>query len=134
MLVRYLWAAPATLIGIALAVAAGVVGARVRFVDGSIEVAGGRIGRTISLLPRRWRFVAITFGHVIIGIDHRTLAVVRRHEHAHVRQYERFGILFFPLYIGSSLFQLLLRRDPYHDNFFEREACARSGEARWIMR
>ena len=133
-LLRYLWAAPATLVGIVLMIAARTLGARIRLVDGCVEVAGGCIGPVIARLPGRCRFAAITFGHVIIGIDDETLAAARRHEQVHVRQYERLGILFFPLYVGSSLLQVLLRRDPYHDNFFEREACARSGEAQWTMR
>jgi len=128
-LVRYLWAAPATIVGAMLALAAIAIGARARIAQGCIEVAGGRLARGPGALPRPCRFVAITFGHLIIGIDHATLAAVRRHEQVHVRQYERFGILFFPLYLGSSLLQLVLGRDPYHDNHFEREACARSGEA-----
>jgi hypothetical protein len=80
----------------------------------------------IAMLPRPWRFSAITFGHVIIGIDHETLVAVRCHEQIHVRQYERYGILFFPLYLGSSLLQAALGRRPYHDNHFEREARAQS--------
>jgi hypothetical protein len=40
----------------------------------------------------------------------------------HVRQYERWGVLFFPLYAASSLWQLARGRDPYRDNRFEREA------------
>ena len=123
---RYAWAAPATLVGLALSALTGAIGARARVVDGCLEVAGGRVAACIAMLPQPYRFSAITFGHVIIGIDHETLAVVRCHEQIHVRQYERYGILFFPLYLGSSLLQLALGRDPYHDNHFEREACAQS--------
>ena len=49
---------------------------------------------------------------------------MRAHERVHVRQYERLGALFFPLYVGSSLVQWLRGRDPYFDNHFEREAYA----------
>ena len=127
--VRYLWAAPATSVGVALSLVALAVGARAHIAHGCIEVGGGRIARCIARLPRRCRFAAITFGHVIIGVDHATLAVVRGHEQVHVRQYERFGVLFFPLYVASSLVSLARGRDPYHDNYFEREACARSKDA-----
>jgi hypothetical protein len=42
-----------------------------------------------------------------------------------VRQYERWGALFFVLYAVSSLCQWLRGRDPYWHNRFEREArCA----------
>jgi hypothetical protein len=43
-----------------------------------------------------------------------------------VRQYERWGVLFFPLYLGSSLWQLLRGRSPYYANRFEREAFSTS--------
>ncbi|MEO9134992.1 MAG: hypothetical protein ABI316_00105 [Casimicrobiaceae bacterium] len=125
--IRYGWAAPASLVGIAVMLAAGAAAARARIVEGTIEVGGGGIAHAMRWLPRRCRFAAITLGHVIIGVDHETLVAVRRHEQVHVRQYERWGALFFPLYLGSSVVQLVLRRDPYHDNRFEREACERSG-------
>lgn len=122
---RYLWAAPATAAGLALAVPALALGARARVVRGAIEVAGGRLARGAFALPGRYRFGAITFGHVIIGRDESVLAACRDHEHVHVRQYERWGALFFPLYLGSSLVQLVRGRDPYLDNHFEREAFGR---------
>ena len=128
VLIRYAWAFPATAAGLLFAALALCAGATIRFADGVIEVAGGRIDRAVSLLPACARFVAITFGHVIIGTDHTVLRRVRSHEHVHVRQYERWGPLFVPLYVGSSLMQLLRGRDPYMDNHFEREAHARGAE------
>lgn len=112
--IRYLWALPATCVGATLGLVALAAGARVRIVDGVIEVA--------APLPAMSRFGAITFGHVIIGISPECLCACRAHEHVHVRQYERWGVLFFPLYAGSSLIQWLKGRDPYRDNRFEREA------------
>jgi hypothetical protein len=121
---RYAWAAPATLVGLLVALPAFATGARARVIDGVIEVTGGRVERLIAALPRRCRFCAITFGHLVVCTDEGTAAAVRAHERVHVRQYERFGALFFPLYIGSSIVQMLRGRDPYFDNRFEREACA----------
>ena len=121
---RYAWAAPATLVGLLVALPAFATGARARVIDGVIEIAGGGVERLIAALPRRYRFCAITFGHLVVCTDQPTAAAVRAHEHVHVRQYERLGALFFPLYIGSSVVQLLRGRDPYFDNRFEREACA----------
>jgi len=123
--VRYLlyaWAAPATAIGCWLAVSALCLGATWRMVDGVIEVGGGRFASLVGLLPRVMRFEAITFGHVVLGVNHTVIEANRSHEHAHVRQYERWGLLFFPLYLGSSLVQLLRGRDPHHQNHFERQA------------
>lgn len=122
-LLRCLWAAPATAIGLSLAGMACVLGATVRVEQGVIEVAGGRLARFMRFLPSSMRILAITFGHVVLGISHDVLTQSRRHEHAHVRQYERWGVLFFPLYLGSSGLQLLWGRDPYQDNAFELQAC-----------
>jgi hypothetical protein len=119
---RYAWAAPATAAGMLLALPALALGARARVVRGAVEVGGGWLERGMLGLPGPYRFGAITFGHVIIGINDSVLASCRDHEHVHVRQYERWGPLFFPLYLGSSLVQLARGRDPYLDNHFEREA------------
>jgi hypothetical protein len=93
-------------------------GARWRCVDGTLEVAGGRL----VAFKQRIRFQAITLGHVIIGVEHEALAQCRTHEHVHVRQYERWGVFFFALYLGSSLLAVLRGRHPYWDNYFERQA------------
>jgi hypothetical protein len=120
---RWLWAAPATAIGLALAGIACLLGATARLEQGVIEVAGGRLASSLRFLPSSMRILAITFGHVVLGVSHSVLAQARRHEHAHVRQYERWGVLFFPLYLGSSSAQLVRGGHPYHDNAFELQAC-----------
>jgi hypothetical protein len=127
---RYLWASPATAIGLLVALAALALGARIRVVRGTLEVVGGRLPALVLRLPRRLRFVAITFGHVVIGSNPDILRRVRAHEWVHVRQYERWGLLLLPLYVASSLWQLLLGRDPYFDNRFEREAFLRTARTR----
>lgn len=133
-LVRYGWALPATVLGLLLGVAARAGGATLRVVDGVLEVGGGRVGRAIGRLPHAMQFSAITLGHVIIGLNERVLAECRAHEHVHVRQYERWGVFFFPLYLGSSAWQMLRGRDPYWHNHFEVQAyreelrlCGRAG-------
>jgi hypothetical protein len=120
---RYLWAAPCTLVGLLLACAAGLLRARWRVVQGVLEV---------SLLTRPSRrarphrdslpFRAITFGHVVIGLDAAELSRWRTHERVHVRQYERWGLFFFAAYPLASLWQLLRGRRPYWDNPFEVQA------------
>ena len=122
--VAYLWASPWTVLGLLLGMLAWLAGATLRQVDGTLEIAGGALARLASRAPARASFVAITFGHVILGTDHATLARLRRHEHAHVRQYERWGPLFVPLYLGSSLWHGLLSGAPHRDNAFERAARA----------
>jgi hypothetical protein len=123
---RYLWVSPATAVGLLFAVIAVGAGATPRIADGIIEVAGGRLRHFLSPLPPCARFPAITLGHVIIGLDHPLLSTVRAHELVHVQQYERWGVLFFPLYMASSIAQLIRGRHPYLDNAFEREAYARA--------
>ena len=123
-LLRYGWAAPYTVLGVALGFVAVLCGGHWRTHRGVIEVFGGGIGLGISGLPPVLGFSAMTLGHVILAVDRSALSQLRLHEHVHVRQYERLGALFFPLYVGSSVVQLLRGRDPYFDNRFEREARA----------
>lgn len=126
-LLRYVWAAPASTLGLIVALTARLAGARLRVVEGVLEAAGPCISSAVSRLPRAMRFNAITFGHVIIGLDQAALDACRAHEHVHVRQYERWGILFYPLYFGSSLLALLRGHSPYWANHFERQAYGETG-------
>ena len=119
---KYVWAFPATAVGLVLMLIAASGGATVVTVDGIVEVAGGRFGRWVSGLPPLFRFSAITFGHVVLGISHPVLARCRAHEQVHVRQYERWGALFFVLYPGASLLAAARGRSLYWDNHFERQA------------
>ncbi|MBI5170054.1 MAG: hypothetical protein HZA61_11240 [Candidatus Eisenbacteria bacterium] len=123
----YAWAAPATAIGLACALLALVCGARVRAHRGAIECTGGELGQIVNALPRPVAFVAITLGHVILAVSPEVLERMREHEHVHVRQYERWGVLLPPAYALASLWQLARGRAPYAHNPFEREARERSG-------
>lgn len=128
-ILRYAWASPATVAGLCIALVALAGGATVHRVDGVLEVAGGSIGRGVSRLGPRFGFCAITLGHVILGTDHRVLAQCRAHEQVHVRQYERWGLVFLPLYAASSLWQAVRGGRPYQDNHFERQAREESSPA-----
>ena len=119
-LARYLWASPASALGLVAALLLWPFGARARCVGGTVEIALRRVPRFVAR-----RFGAITLGHVVLGVDFGTLDRLRAHEQVHVRQYERFGPLFIPLYLGDSAWQWLRGRDAYRDNRFEREARAR---------
>lgn len=66
--------------------------------------------------------MAITFGHVILGRTEAVLDISREHELIHVRQYEKWGPIFGPAYLGCSLLLWLQGKDGYRENPFEREA------------
>lgn len=115
--VFWLWASPNTLIGLAIGLLLLPAGARIRRVEGVLEIAALR-----QAPRRRWPFAAITFGHVVIGIHLRELERLRAHEQVHVRQCERWGPLFLPAYGLAGAWQLLRGRNVYWDNPFEVEA------------
>jgi hypothetical protein len=121
-LLRYLWAGPTTLIGIALAVASMRRG-HVAIVDGVIEAHSPFLHRALaSLTPLARGADAMTLGHVVIGRDARALELTRAHERVHVRQYESWGPLFVPVYLLAGVWALIQGGHPYFDNRFEREA------------
>lgn len=105
----YLWAAPNSLVGLAGALTTASRPVRCR---GVLLIEGGRGGLARFLA---WRgFTAITLGHVIVAnqpLDDHLLA----HELAHVAQHERWGPLFYPAYLLTSL-------AGYRRNPFERAA------------
>lgn len=85
---------------------------------------GPGVRRLLSALPVRFRVLAITFGHVVLGCDREVLDRTRAHERAHVEQYQRFGPAFIPAYLLASAYAWLRGGDPYRDNHFERRARA----------
>ncbi len=124
----YLWAAPVSALGVALALLALACGARLRARRGCVECVGGELGQLAAALPRPLGFVAITLGHVVLAANDEVLERFRAHEHAHVRQYERWGALLLPAYLLASLWQLARGGAPYRDNWFERDARRRERE------
>jgi len=121
------WAAPYSALGLCLGLTVLACGGHVRHRQGALEFGGGRLGQWLRRTGLQ--FGAITFGHVILGLDAATLEAVRAHEQVHVRQYERWGPLFGPAYLLSSLVQLARGGRPYWDNRFEREAYAKATAA-----
>jgi hypothetical protein len=106
---RVLWASPYSLLGLLFAPFF-----RTRRVVSGVLICEG------AEWPRRlgWRYRAITFGHVVLAVnelDERTL----RHELAHVRQYERWGLLFPPVYLGACAAAMARGGHYYRDNVFE---------------
>jgi len=127
-MLRYLWALPNTLIGLALALTGLAGGGRARVFRGVLEVHGPGIRRLLErIAPAGLSIQALTLGHVVLGRDDRALDRTRDHEEVHVRQYERWGPAFLPAYLVSSLLAVWRGGDSYLHNRFERAALAREG-------
>jgi hypothetical protein len=119
----YIWAFPATGIGLLLVLLGAMKGGSVRIVDGVVEAHGGIITHLLKKgLPLLGYPAALTLGHVVIGFDAVCLDKSREHERVHVKQYERWGPFFIPAYLIVSLVLHLRGRDAYNDNPFEKEA------------
>jgi len=88
----YLWAAPLTAVGLLLGASAGV---RPVVRDGVVLFPGAR-GPAGALL-RAQGYAATTLGHAVIATRDPSPSLMA-HELVHVRQAERFGALFAPLY------------------------------------
>jgi hypothetical protein len=71
--------------------------------------------------------MAFTLGHTVFGQTDAALDISHCHELAHVRQFERWGPLMGPAYLGCSLVLWLMGRRPYRDNPFERQAFEEAG-------
>jgi hypothetical protein len=126
-LLRYAWAAPNSALGALLAIAA-LAGGRVRVEAGVLECCGGVLPQLLRGLSWWVPIRALTLGHVVLASCPEALRDTRDHERAHVRQYERWGPLFLPLYVAASLVALAGGGDPYRDNRFEAAARAAAGE------
>jgi hypothetical protein len=120
-----LWALPGTVLGLLVALIAFASGGMAKPVDGVLEVAGGLPARLLQKgFPFSGPVMAITLGHVVVGISDQALIQTRLHERAHVRQFERWGGLMLFLYPLASLWVAMRGFDPYRDNPFERNARA----------
>lgn len=119
----YLWALPNTLLGMPFVLLALLSGGGVQLVEGVVEVHSRAIAWLLQrAVPLAKGAQAVTLGHVVLGCDAAALDRCRRHEQAHVRQYERWGPFFLPVYFFASLLAYLRGGHPYWDNAFERDA------------
>ena len=122
-LVRYLWAAPNTLVGLPFLLVVWLTRGNARIHAGVLELHGGLLGPLLGrCVPIDGGAAAMTFGHVVIARDRCMLDATRTHERVHVRQCERWGPLFLPAYALASIWAAVSGHDAYHDNYFERQA------------
>jgi hypothetical protein len=125
----YVWAFPTTLLGLLLVPVAVLSGGGWRCVKGAVEVYGGGVTWLLRrAAPLEGGALALTLGHVILGVTPAALDLTRTHERIHTRQCERWGPLFLPAYLIGALVAHLRGKHWYRDNFLEREAYA--GDAR----
>ena len=121
----YVWALPVTLFGMLVALIARGSGGALQRVDGVLEVAGGWPARVLRRgFPFSGAVAAITLGHVVVGASSADLEATRVHERAHVRQFEKWGVLLLLLYPLAGLLAWVRGGNPYRDNVFECEARA----------
>lgn len=121
-MLAWLWAAPITFIALPLAAIIHLFGGQIRSNGEAFEATGGCATQLLRLM-NPWALVeAITLGHLIIARDIDLANRLRSHELVHVRQYQRWGVLFPFAYLASSAWAALRGECPYRGNVFEREA------------
>lgn len=118
--VCWIWALPWTVVGLLIGGCNWLGGGAFQRQGWVIEIHGPLVRWLFARFPNRP--AAMTLGHTVLGLDARTLARTRRHELVHVRQYERWGPLFIPLYLIYSLWAWCRGLNPYLDNPLEQEA------------
>ncbi|HEY0914825.1 MAG TPA: hypothetical protein VGE22_08150 [Solimonas sp.] len=120
-LVRLAWPLPWTLAGLLLALPALLGGGwqwRRIGGTGALFAYGGFSG---WVLARGW-VGAITIGHLVLARDADAMERTLAHELVHVRQYERWGLLFPLLYLWASCDAWRRGGRAYWDNRYEIEA------------
>jgi hypothetical protein len=123
---QYIWALPNTAIGLLLVPIVMLTRGHFQVVDGVLELWGGCLSSGLRHLPLAGGASAITFGHIVLARDRRSLTFTRRHERVHVRQSEVWGPAFIPAYLLAGLWGLLTGAGAYEGNYFEREAMRRA--------
>lgn len=116
------WAGPNTLPGILIAATNCCLGGKLRLRSGALESFGGVVAKVIRRFPTGPQTAGVTLGHIIFGQTAAGLEAVSNHERVHVRQYERLGPFFVPVYFFWSARAWWRGQDPYMDNPLEIEA------------
>jgi hypothetical protein len=120
------WAAPWSAVGCVLGVLNLLCGGSCQLRGRVLEFEGKLLCWLLQKTPLIGGAAAMTLGHTVIARGQEDLDRTRDHEFVHVQQYERWGPLFVPAYLLSSLWAWYRGRHPYWDNPFEREAYERA--------
>jgi hypothetical protein len=121
-LLLIVWASPYSLLGLCIGGWGLLWGGQWKFRAGAIEFYAGTTAAFVRRLPPGPTTAGFTLGHVILGQTAEGLERVGQHERVHVRQFERWGPLMGPAYLGASAWLWLCGKDAYRDNPFEIEA------------
>ena len=125
LVLAIIWTAPWTMAGILVGSLGVATGGGVQRVGRVLEFHGGVLSWLLARVPIARGASALTLGHTVLARTAGDLDRTRDHELVHVAQYERWGLLFVPAYLGCSAWLWLRGCDPYWDNPFEREAYKR---------
>jgi hypothetical protein len=118
---QYFWPLPLTAIGLVLALTIRLFGGKWAFREGVLQTWGSAARLMLRLHPVKG-VIAMAIGHVVIARDDACLAQTNAHEREHVRQFERWGLLFPLVYCAESIYRWLRGENAYRDNRFERAA------------
>lgn len=122
-ILRYIWALPNSLVGLFFVPIAVLTRGHVEIVDGVLEIHGGLVSWILKhCMSSRGYVSSVTLGHVVLGQNKESLLNDRRHERAHVKQYEILGPLFIPVYIAVGIYALIRGRGAYKGNYLEQKA------------
>ena len=117
---QYVWAFPWTLLGLIIGSLGLLTGGKVQRHGAVFEFHGGAVRWFLERMPNQ--VMAMTIGFTVMGVTRAGLDVSRDHEMIHVAQYGRWGPLFVPAYMVSSLYIRMKGGRAYRDNPFEVEA------------
>jgi hypothetical protein len=126
---KIIWAVPWSLFGLAIGGLGLISGGRVRRNGRTLEIWGGYLPTILSVFPFYSGSPVATFGHVVLGRTECYLDACREHQLVHVRQYERWGVLFVPAYLLCAIVLWFQGKRVYYDNPFEQQAFSESRQA-----
>ena len=126
---KLLWVLPVSLSALAL-LPLTLWRASWRMCDGVLEITSPALswflrGPWFRAMSGGEGFAAATIGHVIVARSAECMANCRVHERVHVRQCERWGVLFPLAYVGAGLYAAFKAKRwaaYYWENRFEQEA------------
>ena len=123
--VRTLWAAPWSLVGLLIGVLGLLSGGHVQRKGRVLELYGGCLPTILHFFPFYSGSPVATFGQVVLGRRAGT-SMPAACTNGRRRQYERWGLLFVPAYLSCSVAMWFRGKHPYYDNPFELSALRES--------